>query len=352
MKKIIFGLAIGFLFVSCKSQQQTTAQNNSSQPSKHIAYTLSKDAITYANTITASEMKTDLYIYASKEFEGRDTGEPGQKKAVDFLRKQYQKMNIPSAYGGTDNYFQTIPKKYFQGLSNNDSENVLAYIEGTEKPNEVLVLSAHLDHIGHHDGEIYYGADDDGSGTVALIEIAEAFYKAKQNGKGPKRSILILHVTGEEKGLFGSRYYSENPVFPLKNTIANVNIDMIGRVDPSHETQKNYIYVIGADRLSTELDAEITNAQKYLPEFKLDYKYNDRNDPERIYYRSDHYNFAKNGVPSVFFFSGLHEDYHQPTDTPDKIDYELMTQRTKLIFHTVWNLVNRKDRIKVDRDGN
>jgi Zn-dependent M28 family amino/carboxypeptidase len=296
-------------------------------------------------------MKTDLYIYASDEFEGRDTGEPGQKKAVEFLKKEYQKMGIPSAYG-TDNYFQKIPVAYFEGKSKNDSENVLAFIEGSEKPEEILVLSAHLDHIGKHDGKIYSGADDDGSGTVALLELAEAFHKAKTDGKGPKRSILILHVTGEEKGLFGSRYYAENPVFSLKNTIANINIDMIGRVDPEHKENPNYIYVIGADRLSTGLDEAVTKANKSIKDFTLDYKYNDRNDPQRIYYRSDHYNFAKKGVPAVFFFSGIHEDYHKPSDTPDKIDYPLMTKRTKLIFHTAWELANSDERIKVDRDGN
>jgi Zn-dependent M28 family amino/carboxypeptidase len=307
-------------------------------------------ATTYANTITAAEMKTDLYIYASDEFEGRDTGEPGQKKAIEFLKNEYKKMGIPSAFG-TDNYFQPIPASYFEGKVKNASENVLAFIKGSEKPEEIVVLSAHLDHVGHHDGEIYNGADDDGSGTVALLEMAEAFHKAKEDGKGPKRSILILHVTAEEKGLFGSRFYSENPVFPLENTVADINVDMIGRVDPEHKDAPNYVYVIGADRLSTGLDAAVTNANKYLTDFKLDYKYNDRNDPERIYYRSDHYNFAKNGVPSVFFFSGIHEDYHKPTDTPDKIDYPLMTQRTKLIFYTAWELANSDERIKIDRDG-
>ena len=304
----------------------------------------------YANTITEDELKTYLYTYASDEFEGRDTGEPGQKKAVAYLKEQYKRMGIPSAYG-TDDYFQEIPASYFNGAAKNDSENVLAYIEGTEKPEELLVISAHLDHVGVHDGKIYNGADDDGSGTVALLEIAEAFKKAKEAGLGPKRSILFLHVTGEEKGLYGSRFYAENPVFALENTIANINIDMIGRVDPEHKDNENYIYVIGADRLSTELDDEVTRAKSMIADFSYDYKYNDRNDPQRIYYRSDHYNFAKNGIPSVFFFSGIHEDYHQPTDTPDKINYPLMTKRTKLIFHAAWNLVNRDERIKVNRDG-
>lgn len=331
--------------IACGSQKETTTnpiQKNTTSPTSV--------ANTYANTITAGEMKTDLYIYASDEFEGRDTGEPGQKKAVEFLKKEYQKMDIPSAYG-TDNYFQTIPAAYFDGKVKNDSENVLAYISGSEKPEEVIVISAHLDHEGVKNGEIYNGADDDGSGTVALLEMAEAFNLAKKAGKGPKRSILFLHVTGEEKGLYGSRYYSENPVFPLANTVADINVDMIGRVDPEHKDTPNYVYVIGADRLSTGLDAAVTKANSNLTDFKLDYKYNDRNDPQRIYYRSDHYNFAKNGVPSVFFFSGIHEDYHKPTDTPDKIDYPLMTIRTKLIFHTAWEIANSTERIKVDRDG-
>lgn len=342
MKNLLLTLPAIFI-ISCGTQKEKIitvkeTTNNSISATK------------YANTITAAELKTDLYIYASDEFEGRNTGEPGQKKAVEFLKNEYQKLGIPSAFG-TDNYFQNIPVAYFNGNSKNDSENVLAFIKGSEHPEEILVLSAHLDHIGQHDGEIYSGADDDGSGTVALLEIAEAFYKAKKDGNGPKRSILILHVTGEEKGLYGSRFYSENPVFPLSKTIANINIDMIGRVDPEHKTKPNYIYVIGADRLSTGLDAAVTKANNNFNDFKLDYKYNDRNDPERIYYRSDHYNFAKKGVPAVFFFSGIHEDYHQPSDTPDKINYPLMTKRTKLIFHTAWELANSEKRIVVDRDG-
>ena len=347
MKNLLLAIP-AFCVIACGSQKDTT---NTPPTNDSNTTEVTSLATTYANTITAAEMKTDLYIYASDEFEGRDTGEPGQKKAVEFLKKEYQKMGIPSAYG-TDNYFQSIPAAYFEGKAKNDSENVLAFIEGSEKPEEIIVLSAHLDHVGHHDGEIYNGADDDGSGTVALLEMAEAFHMAKKDGKGPKRSILILHVTGEEKGLFGSRFYSENPVFPLANTVADINVDMIGRVDPEHKNEPNYVYVIGADRLSTGLDAAVTKANKNLTDFKLDYKYNDRNDPQRIYYRSDHYNFAKNGVPSVFFFSGIHEDYHKPTDTPDKIDYPLMTTRTKLIFHTAWELANSTERIKVDRDGN
>lgn len=230
------------------------------------------------------------------------------------------------------------------------SENVLAFIKGSEKPDEILVLSAHLDHEGIKDGEIYNGADDDGSGTVALLEIAEAFKLAQKDGHGPKRSILFLHVTGEEKGLLGSSYYTDvDPVFPLENTIANLNIDMIGRIDPKREGDRNYVYLIGSDKLSTELHDISEEANKKYMNITLDYTFNDENDPNRFYFRSDHYNFAKNNVPIIFYFNGTHDDYHRPSDTPDKIEYDLLENRTKLVFYTAWELANRKDRIVVDK---
>ena len=229
-----------------------------------------------------------------------------------------------------------------------DSENILAFIEGTEKPEEIIVISAHYDHVGTNNGVVYNGADDDGSGTVAVMEIAEAFQQAKKAGKGPKRSILFLHVTGEEHGLLGSKYYSENPVFDLKNTVANLNIDMIGRSDKENEG-KNYVYVIGSDMLSTELKKINVAANKATQNLELNYKYDDPNDPMRLYYRSDHYNFAKHGIPVAFFFDGIHEDYHQPTDDPEKIDYPLLQKRAQLVFATAWELANRKERIVVDK---
>ncbi len=230
------------------------------------------------------------------------------------------------------------------------SENVLAFIKGSEKPDEIIVLSAHLDHEGIKDGEIYNGADDDGSGTVALLEIAEAFKLAQNAGHGPKRSILFLHVTGEEKGLLGSSYYTDvEPIFPLENTVANLNIDMIGRIDPKRIGDRNYIYLIGSDKLSSDLHTISEEANKKYANVTLDYTFNDENDPNRFYYRSDHYNFAKNNVPVIFYFNGTHDDYHRPSDTPDKIEYDLLENRTKLVFYTAWELANRADRIIVDK---
>ena len=520
MKKTIYFLGLLALLMACGGAKT----NSGEQPKIKEA-----NPADYAKTITQEELKEMLYTYASDEFEGRNTGEKGQKMAVEYLKNHYVSMGIASAYNN-DDYFQEVPLQkqqvaqaeisvngkafdafsqhivltlskslkinaseiVFVGHGINDdiysdyknidvkgkiviakagepkdangnyvtsgktedtkwtngrqslssksnaakdngakallyldsnlfsryapfyqrqaesgfsgrlslksdngdfaflminddlakalhptisddntpkllstnmmltadrkvedviSENVVAFIKGTEKPDEVLVLSAHLDHEGIKNGEIYNGADDDGSGTIAIIEIAEAFQQAVKDGYSPKRSILFLHVTGEEKGLLGSRYYTDmNPIFPLENTIADLNIDMIGRIDPKRkEGDRNYVYLIGSDKLSTELHELSEDINKKYTNIELDYTYNDENDPNRYYYRSDHYNFAKNNVPVIFYFNGTHDDYHQPSDTPDKIEYDLLENRTRLVFYTAWELANRENRPVVDK---
>ncbi|NHF60239.1 M28 family peptidase [Flavobacteriaceae bacterium TP-CH-4] len=517
MKKIallVLGLTLG-----CNSSQKTVVQ-----PETTAVVTIGPE--TYAGSITSEELKTHLYTYASDEFEGRETGTPGQKKAVAYLKEEYQKLGIPAAKGG-DNYFQKVPlemmklpkgsisfngeelalgkdfltfsanegnydgivyvgygieegdysdysgldvegkvvlvkagepknedgsytlsgsyeasiwsnmseaiekrsalakekgavgmfyfdsqnyprfKRYFDYMKRNnsgqmslkeeneedyfqiflteetakkmmadiltnntpqevpaslnvqlkasnsdvDSENVVALLKGSTKPDEYVVISSHLDHIGvTADGQINNGADDDGSGTVALLEIAEAFKQAAQAGNGPARSIVFLHVTGEEKGLLGSQYYTDRePLVPLEKTVANLNIDMIGRIDPKREGNRNYVYLIGSDKLSTDLHELSEAVNKKYMNIELDYTYNDENDPNRFYYRSDHYNFAKNNIPIIFYFNGTHDDYHRPGDTPDKINYDLLENRTRLIFHTAWEVANRDARVVVDK---
>lgn len=227
-------------------------------------------------------------------------------------------------------------------------ENVLAYIPGTDKKEELVVITAHYDHLGKEGEIVYNGADDDGSGTVSLLEIAQAFQLAVKDGFQPKRSILIMPVSGEEKGLLGSKYYSQNPVFPLENTVANLNVDMIGRYDEAHENDSNYIYLIGSNRLSTDLHNLSEKVNEMYMNINLDYTFNAEDDPNRFYYRSDHYNFAKNGVPVIFYFSGVHEDYHKATDTVDKIDFDKTARVTQLIFLTAWHIANREERLQVD----
>ena len=288
----------------------------------------------YSKTITSEELETNLYKFASKEFEGRAVGEPGQKKASEFLKEFYVKEKIETSY-------QTVPASFLPE-GTNASENVLAFIRGNEKPEEVLIISGHLDHIGVEDEEINFGADDNGSGSMAILEIAQAFKAAENDGYRPKRSVLFLHLTAEEIGLQGSLYYVNNPVFKLDKTIANLNIDMIGRVDEEHTDNPDYIYVIGADRISKELNFVNEKANNSFTNLELDYKYNAEKDSNRYYYRSDHYNFAKQNIPVIFYFNGVHPDYHKPTDTPEKINYPLLAKRAKLIFATAWQLANRE----------
>lgn len=230
------------------------------------------------------------------------------------------------------------------------SKNLLGLIPGTDPQlkDEVLVLSAHYDHLGKKGSSVFHGADDNSSGTTAVLEIMETIAEARSQGLGPKRSVLAIFFTAEEKGLLGSQYYADHPVIPLDLTIADINIDMIGRTDPQHPRNEQYIYVIGSDRLSSELHLINESINNTFSNLELDYTYNLKNDPNQFYYRSDHYHFAKHGVPSVFFFSGVHEDYHKPTDTADKIRYDKYELITKHIFYLAWELANRQDRIKVD----
>lgn len=337
MKKLLIPIVLFFITISCATKKVSPIQ----------------PAINDADAIFLQSLKTNLTIIASDEMEGRETGSEGQKKAGRYLIEQYKKNGISFPKGATS-YYQPVPAAFLNAKYNEnlpDSENIWAFIEGSEKPDEIVVVSAHYDHIGVKNGEIHNGADDDGSGTVALVEIAKAFQKAKNEGHGPKRSILILHVTGEEHGLHGSRYYSENPLFPLANTVADVNIDMIGRRDEFHADTNNYIYLIGSDYLSSDLATVCEETNKKSSNLILDYKYNDRADPNRFYYRSDHYNFAKNGIPSVFLFSGTHVDYHKPGDDVEKIEFDALSKRTKYAFAIAEEIANRDKRLVVDKDG-
>ena len=315
--------------------------------SMHVYSQENDRATKYAKTITAKELMENLYVYSSDYFQGRETGTIGQKRAIDFLQNFYTRSEIDPA-AGTQNYLQPMQLNIKNEMV--QTENVVAIIEGSKYPNEYIIISSHLDHIGiNSKGEINNGADDDGSGTVAILEIAEAFKIAADEGYGPKRSLIFLHVTGEEKGLLGSKYYTENPLYPIADTTVNLNVDMIGRVDPKRDNNDpNYLYLIGSDKLSQELHEISEQTNKKYTNINIDYTFNDEKDPNRFYYRSDHYNFAKKNIPVIFYFSGTHEDYHRPGDTADKINYPILEKRTKLIFYTAWQLANRKNRVMLN----
>jgi len=334
----------------------------------------SQENIKFSKTIIVKDLQRHLNILASDSLEGRETGKPGQKMAADYIANHFRDIGIPPCVTVKDKYtkkFTTTHYQKFRVKSGRhvckcedcdvnfikqlfgskkwiNGENVLGYIEGTDLKEELIIITAHYDHLGKHDSLIFNGADDDGSGTVAALEIAEAFMLAKKSGNGPRRSVLIMPVSGEEKGLLGSKYYTDHPIYPLENTVANLNIDMIGRIG-DFKDNPNYVYLIGADRLSQELHDISEQINKEHIGLELDYTFNEDDDPNRYYYRSDHYNFAKNNIPVIFYFNGIHEDYHKVTDTIEKIDFQKIETITRLVFLTAWELANRDERIVVDK---
>lgn len=212
------------------------------------------------------------------------------------------------------------------------TQNVAGLFPGVDQEvgHETIVISAHYDHLGVDDkGSIWHGADDNGTGTSAVLEIAEAIVS---NPTPPKRSFLFLTVSGEEKGLLGSKFYTTQPLLPLDNTITDLNIDMIGRNAPDS------VYIIGSNMISEDLHEINEYASGKIDNLFLNYLYNSLDDPNRFYYRSDHYNFAQHGIPIIFYFAGVHKDYHKPTDTADKIDYAKTEKIARLVYLTGWGI--------------
>lgn len=282
------------------------------------------------------------FFYAGEEMlnhilEGNATA----KKEIDRLKN----------YSGKPKKYPTmkcsLKIEIKRTASDVETENVIGIIEGTDKKEEAIIITAHYDHLGRQGDDIYYGADDDGSGTAAILEIGQAFMFAAEKGERPRRTIIIMPVSGEEKGLLGSKHYTLHPTVPLTNIVADLNIDMIGRRDEKYKDDPNYVYVIGSEMLSPDLKLVSEKANNETEKINLDYSYDDPEDPNRFYYRSDHYNFARNNIPVIFYFSGVHADYHKPTDTYDKIEFPKMEKITRLVFYTAWELANREERIKL-----
>jgi len=241
------------------------------------------------------------------------------------------------------------------------TQNVVAVWEGADPvlKNEYVAIGAHYDHVGTNpnargDDKIFNGADDDGSGTVAVLSIAEALAKAPQR---PKRSVLFVWHCGEEKGLWGSEYFNKFPTVDIKKVVAQLNIDMIGRSRKTDDTNpknkdlsgENGVYVIGSEMMSSTLGAITKGTNDAYLKLGYDYKYDDPKDPNRFFFRSDHFNYAVNGIPIVFWFDGVHEDYHQPGDEPQKIDYAKMEKITRTIFLTLWEVSALKTRPAIDK---
>ncbi len=267
-------------------------------------------------------------------------------KSMKGVRKKWPKRKL----NGTD--LGNMELHLARKSEKVEATNVWGLLPGRDSvlAGEIVALTSHYDHVGvDKEGLIYNGADDDGSGTVSLLENAQAWMAAAKAGKGPKRSVLFMAFVGEEKGLLGSEWYSDHPAFPLDQHVCDLNMDMVGRFDEAHMDDDRYVYLIGSDKLSTELH-EISEAvnEKHVG-IALDYTFNAPDDPNRFYYRSDHYNFAKHDIPVIFYFSGVHEDYHGPGDTPDKIRYPKMAEIGRLVFLTSWEVANRANKLVVDQ---
>jgi len=285
------------------------------------------------------------YCFISHDF-ARNFLDADMDMLLDMAKKQrlmnevVKNANMPISYA---------MKKHSDIVN---ASNILGVIEGTDKKDEFVFLTAHYDHLGIQGGKVYNGADDDGSGTTAVMMMAEAFAKAKKEGHGPRRTVVCMTVSGEEKGLWGSEYYSDHPVYPLEKTSVDLNTDMIGRMDTERKTDDtaNYVYVVGHDKISSELPLINEKINNENTKLVLDYKFDDPKDPERIYYRSDHYNFARKGVPVLFFYDGmLKADYHKPTDDIEKISWSLFEKRAHMIFLTAWEMANRNEMLIRDK---
>jgi peptidase M28-like protein len=301
-------------------------------------------APTVPSIVVSLEMAQAL-LAGEQGVEGLFSNAAGTNLPAPFLMSDQKKVTLNIA-----NSTETIP-----------TQNVVAVWEGSDPAlkAEYVALGAHYDHVGSGcppagNDRICNGADDDGSGTTALLSMAEALAKATMR---PKRSILFVWHCGEEKGLWGSRYFTEYPTVPLTSIVAQINIDMIGRTKADGDTNTrnkdltgpNAIYLIGSTMMSTELGEIVNSVNKSYLNLTFDTRYDDPKDPNRFFYRSDHINYARKGIPIIFFFDGVHEDYHRASDTADKIDYEKMEKVTRTIYMTAWEIANRAARLKVDK---
>lgn len=322
VQNILITLTLGFTWCSC-------AQNNT------------------AERIDLEDVQQYVRTLASEEFEGREAGKHGGRKTAGYIRDLYKQMGLEPVVDSSNikSYYQAVPL-----WGGTKSFNVLGLVKGSEFPEEIIVISAHYDHLGKKGKHYFPGADDNASGVAALLEVAEQFATDSENGNPPKRSILFMALAAEEKGLVGSTFYTDkSPVFPLKNTVVNLNMDMIGHLDDAHTQDPEFVSVVGSDWQSSELHEIHEKANKEYVGLELDYTYNDIDHPERFFYRSDQYNFAKHGIPVIFYTSGDHEDYHKLSDTAENIKFVRIEKVAKLVYYTALEVANRPERIKVDK---
>ncbi|SOD91863.1 M28 family peptidase [Spirosoma fluviale] len=321
-------------------------------------------------SVSYSLLKKHVYLLASDSLQGRATGTKGQLQAAFYCSATFRRNHLATVFpidstrrsfrqtypftitevanfGSAGAYRVTSPayKRYELAplpLTAKDSshvlfgDNVAGALIGTDLKQEVVIVSAHYDHLGRNGSRIFHGADDNASGTATVLSVAAVFDSLSQRGIKPRRTIMFVLFSGEEGGLLGSEYFVRNSPIPLSQFVCDLNVDMVGRVDNAHRKNPDYCYLLRGDQVN-ELQkiAEVANQQSVNLTLNQD-GYDTKNDPERYFYRSDHYNFARIGIPALFFTNGSHNDYHQPSDTADKINYEVLQKRATLLFQTAW----------------
>ncbi|GAB3986453.1 M28 family metallopeptidase [Spirosoma daeguense] len=326
-------------------------------------------------SISESLLRSHVYLLASDSLQGRGTGTPGQLRASIYCAQSFRLSHLSVAFrvdsvsgsyrqpfAFTESNVVVFGQKHLPISTNSFSykkrelaplprtaedsskvrigHNVGGVLIGTDLKKEIVVISAHYDHLGKSGNQIFYGADDNASGTATVLSLAATFDSLAQQGIRPRRSILFLLFSGEEGGLLGSDYFVHNSPIPLNQIIGDINIDMVGRIDEWHRKKPNYIYLItGAQKHALRRAVETANEQTV--NLKLCYDHDHLNDPKQYFYRSDHFNFAKFGLPVLFLMDGEHPDYHQPTDTANRIDYNVLQKRATLVFQTVWLVANQ-----------
>ena len=343
-----------------------------------------------AEGVTAKQLSDYLYFIASDEMEGRNTPSRGLDLTAKFIAMNLSRWGFKPA-GDDGTFFQKIALKRRPAQPANQpgrsypfmftsekydpakmtgpdyimTQNIVAIWEGSDRvlKNEMVAVGAHYDHVGSspetgckpvNGDAICNGADDDGSGTVSVLSIAEALAKAP---KRPKRSVLFVWHAGEEKGLWGAEYFNKFPTVDIKKVVAQLNIDMIGRsrkagdTNPKNKdlTDENSTYIIGSEMMSSTLGSVIKGANAGYLNLRYDYRYDDPKDEERFFFRSDHFHYAVSGIPVAFWFAGVHQDYHEPDDEPEGIDYNKLEKISRTIFVTLLKLADLKERPKVDK---
>ncbi|GIV25557.1 MAG: peptidase M28 [Bacteroidia bacterium] len=305
-----------------------------------------------------SEALAHLGFLASDAMQGRDAGTPFEKVAATYLIVQHQRWgNAPLLPNGYVHAFPLLsPKKDPPPTSKPQSRkrkaapstpppsydtlqawNVLAIRRGTVHPTQYVILSAHYDHLGTSEkGQVYNGADDNGSGTAVLLEAARLLSQLPP----PRRSIVFFHTAAEEKGLLGAFRFVRDSLLPIDSVLAVINTDMLGRRDKEHQDEPLHLYAIGSDRATPRLRQLHEAVNALCCGWKFDYRYDDPNDPQKLFTRSDHYAFARKGVPAVFYFGGLHDDYHRPSDDVDKIEPDRLRRSAALMAALAWTLAN------------